>query len=172
MEENKICKCCSSESRGGGGVGVVCLMLDGNGSRQSNQSLCILANTLRTIHEKDKLFENPVIPCRSDSDKVDWKLGRPMLVVTECATMAALPPSLNATLQVPNKMSALRCTIDRATSQFQLAVLIPLGHTEGLWNLCCVGVREPTFNRFPHRGETLSVPVFPPRFRLSSVWVS
>lgn len=59
MEENKICKCCCSESGGGR---FVHLMLDGEGSRQSNQSLRILVNTFRTILEKDTdSSRNPII---------------------------------------------------------------------------------------------------------------
>lgn len=171
MEENKICKCCCSESRGGWVGGPVCLMLDGKGGRQSNQSVCILANTFRTIHKKDKLFENLVIPCWCDSDKVDWK---PMELLTNVQLWQHLPPDLKATLQVPNKMSALLCTTDRTASQFQLAVFKSSRiHGEALEYVLRWSERELTFAWFPRRGETLSITVLiPPRFRRSSVWVS
>lgn len=174
MEENKICKCCCSESRGGWLGGLVCVMLDGKGSRQSNQSIFILANTFRTIHEKDELFENLVIPCWCDSDKVDWKLGGDQWSCLQMCNYGNIClPASKPHCKFPTKCPPFTVPLTGQHPSFSLPFLNPLGFMERLWNMCCVGVRELTFAWFPRRGETLSITaLIPPRFRLSSVWVS
>lgn len=95
MEENKICKCCCSESGGEGGF----CPSDVRWSRQSNQSLCTLVNTFRMILEKDtnslRIPSSPAEPTRTS-----WT-RKPVEVITECETgRDCLTPSS------PNKMSA------------------------------------------------------------------
>lgn len=170
MEEKKICKCCCSES--GGGEGGLCPS-DVRWRRESNQSLCSLVNTFRTIFEKDtNSLRIPSSP--AELTQTRWiRKWRDQWRWLKNVKWAGLPPSFSDTCksqQNVRKKSTLHCTAGRKHQSFSLP-LNPLRYVERLWDLCCIGITEQKSIRFPRREETLSITVCPPVSE-SPLWFS
>ncbi len=143
------------------GKGFVHVMLDGEGSRQSNQSLRILVTTFRMILEKDTNPSRVPSTPPAELPRTSWtrKQGDRWRWL-ENVRRAGLPPNSSTTLQVPTKCPpspSFTAPTERAAAEFH--ILNPLGYVERLWDLCCTGVTEQNFTQFPDREETLWITV-------------
>lgn len=135
MDENKICKCCCSES------GRFCP------SDVRWRKVVRLINPFvfwsELLMRKTQLLKNPQSPLATEltQNRVDWKTGRPV----EVGRTASQP---QCHMQGPTKCLP-NPSFTAPTAGCISLLLNPLGYVEQLWDLCFAGTRRAEIHLFP-----------------------